>query len=395
MTRLHSGLTGLGLGAVAVIAGLAACGPAHSPASPTTAATASPVPTASSAPTSSPTPAPPAPLVVTFRDAGPSGAPWTAVQLSLVGEDGAVEATYLDVGGPYGDSYAVGSDYVYFIDGTMVKALARDGTVTEVGYVPQVSTTVTADDLQGYTSLAVSPDESTFVFGIPLAMLGDNGATSDHSQLWTEPVGSTTAAATMVYDDRSTDQSVVMPVGWTSAGVLVSNRPTEGLGGAGPFLDYTYIDASTFDPSTDVMTPVHGSCFVANEHPVAPSAGVQICQTSQTVLTVDTSAGTRTVTMVPASATGFGSLVVSDDGRYLAYGSYIGDYGSGHYMANVVDIDSGATVATVQGYTPMRWLNDDRLVVSPSFADGSTYLLSASFANPVKLSADQPTGALP
>jgi hypothetical protein len=393
MSRLLSGTTGSGL--VAVIAVLAACGAGHSPATAIVTPTSTSFPTPTSAPTATPTPAPPAPLVVTFREAGPAGNPWTAVQLSLVGEDGTVVGTFLDAGGENGDSYTVGSDHVYFIDGTMVKALARDGTVSDVGYVPQVSTTVTADDLQGYTSLAVSPDESTFAFGIPLAMLGDNGATSDHSQLWTEPVGSTTAAATMVYDDRSTDQSVVMPVGWTSAGVLVSNRPTEGLGGAGPFLDYTDFDASTFNPSTNVMTPVHGDCFIANAHPVAPSADVQICQSAQTVLTVETSAGTRTVTMVPASATGFGSLVVSDDGRYLAYGSYIGDFGSGHYVASVIDLGSGATVATVQGYTPMQWLTGDRLVVSPSFAEGATYLLSPSFGIPVKLSADQPTGALP
>jgi hypothetical protein len=49
----------------------------------------------------------------------------------------------------------------------------------------------------------------------------------------------------------------------------------------------------------------------------------------------------------------------------------------------------------VQGYTPMQWLNDDRLVVSPSFFNSATYLLSPSFDNPVKLSPDQPTGALP
>jgi hypothetical protein len=52
-------------------------------------------------------------------------------------------------------------------------------------------------------------------------------------------------------------------------------------------------------------------------------------------------------------------------------------------------------VATVSGFTPMQWLNDDRLVVSPLYLDRSTYLLSASFDSPVKLTADQPTGALP
>jgi hypothetical protein len=70
---------------------------------------------------------------------------------------------------------------------------------------------VSVTDADVYTAMAVSPDESTFVFGLPIAIAGDNGATSDHSQLWTEPVGGTAASATMVYDDTSTDGSGVLP----------------------------------------------------------------------------------------------------------------------------------------------------------------------------------------
>jgi hypothetical protein len=43
----------------------------------------------------------------------------------------------------------------------------------------------------------------------------------------------------------------------------------------------------------------------------------------------------------------------------------------------------------------VQWLADDRIVVSPSFVGGATYLLSPSFDSPVKLSTDQATGALP
>ena len=396
MTRLHSGLTGLGLGAIAVIAVLAACGPAHSPAPPTTAATASPTPTPTSLPTPSPTTAPPAPLVVTSREAGPSGTPWTAVQLSLVGEDGTVEATYLDVGGPYGDSYAVGSDHVYFIDGTVVKAMARDGTVTDVGYVPQVSTTATDEDVQSDTALAVSPDESTLVFGMPIAIQGDNGATSDRSQLWSEPLGGTTAAATMVYNDANNDDQILLPFAWSSTDVWVSQLSTSGLGGAGPFLDYSHFDAATFDPATHVLKPLTGDCVPSDDYAINSSSPNVVCHglPSDASVTVELPSGTRTVTMQPASAA-YGSIRVSDDGRCLAYGAYVGVFGNGHYNATVVDLTSGVLVSTVQGYTPMQWLNDDQLVVSPSFAGGATYLLSPSFDSPVKLSSDQPTGALP
>ena len=177
-------LTIIGIAIAAV--GLAACG--SSPATPTARPTL--------APTATPTPAPPPPLVVTALRTG------SGVRLTLVGEDGSIAGTIDDAGGADGASYYIGSDHVYFIDGTTVNAIGRDGTVTDVGQVPQVSTTVTAADLQGYTTFAVSPDQTTLVFGIPLAITGDNGATTDHSQLWTELVGGTAASATM-NDSRS------------------------------------------------------------------------------------------------------------------------------------------------------------------------------------------------
>ena len=64
-----------------------------------------------------PTPVPTSPLVVT------AGRTAASVQLSLVGEDGSVAATVDDPGGVDGDAYFVGSDDVYFIDRTAVKAI--------------------------------------------------------------------------------------------------------------------------------------------------------------------------------------------------------------------------------------------------------------------------------
>jgi fermentation-respiration switch protein FrsA (DUF1100 family) len=122
---------------------------------------------------------------------------------------------------------------------------------------------------------------------------------------------------------------------------------------------------------------------------------VSLAGPTDTNLTVDFGSATVMVTMQTAGATSFGSVVVSDDARYLAYGAYIGTSGSGHYVTTVVDLSNGATVSSVSGDTPTQWLADDRLVVSPSFLGGATYLLSPSFDNPVKLSTDQATGALP
>lgn len=394
MSGIPSRVSTTGLVGAVLLTLLAGCGRATSP----TASARSAAPTAQPTPAQTPMPAPPAPLVVTVADAGPAETPWTAVRLSLIGEDGTVAATVNDPGGVDGDAYTVGSEAVYFIDGTVVKALGRDGTVTDVGLVPQVSTTVTSDDLQAYTTFTVSPYDQTFIFGIPLAIQGDHGATSDRSQLWTEPVGGNAASATMVYDDTSSDDLVLLPISWGPTGVLISQRSTTGLGGAGPFINDTDFEAVTFDPTTRLLTAVQGNCL-----PVNPQAGdaptpVDVCEApnpSSPDLTVDIGSETATVTMQAAGATAFGSVVVSDDDRYLAYGAYIGDFASGHYVATIVNLVNGATVATVSGFTPMQWLNDDRLVVSPLYLDRSTYLLSASFDSPVKLTADQPTGALP
>jgi hypothetical protein len=338
--------------------------------------------------------APPAPLVVTFRNTGPAASPWTAVQVSLVGEDGTVTGTFNDPGGTHGDAYTVGSNHVYFIDGTTVKAMGRDGTTTDAGQIPQVHTTVTADNEAFFTALAVSPDESTLVFGVPLAIVGENGATSDRSQLWTEPVGGTAASATMVYDYKAAG-SVLRPFAWSASAIWVSDIPTSGLGGAGPFLDYSGFGASTFDPASHVLTANHGGCYISDARAIDRSSSNYACASpGSPILHISLPSGTRTVSMQPASATGFGAFRISDDARYLAYGAYIGNFGSGRYVATVVDLSSGAIAATVQGYTPKAWLSDDRLVVSPSYVGAGSYLLSPTFTYPVKIAPDQPVDAL-
>jgi hypothetical protein len=263
--------------------------------SPTVAST--PTPTATPIPTPSPTPAPAVPLVVTAPCSGCVGTGGTGVQLTLVGEDGSVAATVDDPGGAYGNSYYVGSSDVYFIDGTTVKALARNGTVTDVGQVPQVKTTVTASDLQDLTSLAVSPDETTLVFGLPLARYGDNGATADHSQLWTEPTGGTAASATMVFDDADNTVNggeVLMPFAWSNTGISVSEMP-EGLGGVGPFLTYYGFNAATFDPITRTLHPL--DCSVST----APSS-VCVTEEGDSTFKVVRSSGSETLTWQPANA---------------------------------------------------------------------------------------------
>jgi hypothetical protein len=379
------------LGTAIAAVGLAACGssPAAPPSRPTLAPTATPVPTPSPTPvpTPSPTPVPTPPLVVT---AGGNSA--TAMQLSLVGENGSVAATVEDPGGVDGHAYYVGTDDIYFLDGTTVKAFGRSGSVSVVGQVPQVKTTVTAADLQGYTTFAVSPDQTTLVFGIPVAMTFDNGATTDHSQLWTEPTGGTAADATMVYDDANNVDNggeVLMPFAWSTTGIAVSEM-CKGLGGVGPFLQFTGCAQATFDPTTRALTQLQDLC------PATVAHGSVCVANGDSGLTVVRSSGTETLPLQPANAADYGPVSVSGDERYLAYGAYVGTFDSGYYVTTVVDLSTKKTVSTVRNFAPEVWLPDDRLVGwDNDFPEqGATWLLSPAFTTRTKISPAPAVGAL-
>jgi hypothetical protein len=378
------------IGTAIAAVGLAACG--SSPATPTARPTLGP--TATPVPTPSPTPAPPPPLVVTALRTG------TTWRLTLVGENGSIAATVDDPGGVDGHAYYVGSDDVYFLDGTTVKAFGRSGTVSVVGQVPQVKTTVTAADLQGYTTFAVSPDQTTLVFGIPLAMTFDNGAPTDHSQLWTEPMGGTAASATMVYDDANNSDNggeVLMPFAWSTTGISVSEM-CKGLGGVGPFLEWTGCAQATFSPSTRALTQVPINYDGAGGYlcPASIAPGSVCVTEGSSSLTVMRSTGNETLPLQPANAAAYAPAMVTSDGRYLAYGAYVGTFDSGYYVTTVVDLSTKRTVSTVRNFAPEVWLPDDRLVGwDNDFPEhGATWLLSPAFTSRTKISPAPAVGAL-
>jgi hypothetical protein len=103
--------------------------------------------------------------------------------------------------------------------------------------------------------------------------------------------------------------------------------------------------------TSHVLAPIQSGCTLSDARTINGSSTNYVCRAANSpVLKIVLPSGTRTVTMQTANATGFGSVMLSDDGRYLAYGAYIGDFGSGHYVSTVIDLRSGATAATVPGY---------------------------------------------
>jgi hypothetical protein len=87
---------------------------------------------------------------------------------------------------------------------------------------------------------------------------------------------------------------------------------------------------------------------------------------------------------------------VSGDGRYLAYGAYVGTFDSGYYVTTVVDLNTKKTVSTVRNFAPEVWLPDDRLVGwDNQYPErGATWLLSPAFTSRTKISPAPAVGAL-
>jgi hypothetical protein len=110
-------------------------------------------------------------------------------------------------------------------------------------------------------------------------------------------------------------------------------------------------------------------------------------------LQVAQSSGTTTLTMQPANAQ-YGAISVSADGRYLAYGAYVGEFGEGYYLTKVVDLTTDNTVASLRNFSPAVWLSDGRLIVGEGPYQAGAWLLSPTFTSPVKISSDSPVGAL-
>ena len=120
-------------------------------------------------------------------------------------------------------------------------------------------------------------------------------------------------------------------------------------------------------------------------------------QSNSTSLRCPCPPGTKTVTMEPTDATAYGAFPVSNDGRYLAYGVFTGDFGlgTGEYTTTVVDLDSAGHRDDGAGLLTGRWLDDDRLAVATGIPRAApTYLLSTSFSNPTRISVNLAVGEL-
>ena len=146
-----------------------------------------------------------------------------------------------------------------------MKAIGSDGTVSDVGQVPQVKHYVTATISGGTPRLPCPPTRqrsySASPWPSPATTARPPTTHSSGPSLWAAPP----LSATMVYDDANNSDNggeVLMPFGWSNTGISVSEMP-KGLGGVGPFLTYVGFNPATFDLTTRALTQPQ-KCTVFN-----------------------------------------------------------------------------------------------------------------------------------
>src|SRR5215471_3585821 len=236
-SRTHNGLPRVSVGAgmkwprrlsLAALAVLAVgCGQQ-------TVSSAAPSPPAPSrAPNAAPTPAPKRVLIAVTDD--------TTVRLvDLHGQE--VAHTALSAGQPVG----AGGDFVAFVNGTSLKALHANGTVTTLGSLP------------GYQSMPVlfSPDGRQWLW----ATTTFAGSIASSSVLLSSPGE---PDRTVAQHSGATDHRALYPFRWTPAGPVYSSGPV-GIGGYILF-NTGYSPSWLVDPSTAQSTPLlGGKCAVAD-----------------------------------------------------------------------------------------------------------------------------------
>jgi len=199
-----------------------------------TVSSAAPSPPAPSrAPNAAPTPAPKRVLIAVTDD--------TTVRLvDLHGQE--VAHTALSAGQPVG----AGGDFVAFVNGTSLKALHANGTVTTLGSLP------------GYQSMPVlfSPDGRQWLW----ATTTFAGSIASSSVLLSSPGE---PDRTVAQHSGATDHRALYPFRWTPAGPVYSSGPV-GIGGYILF-NTGYSPSWLVDPSTAQSTPLlGGKCAVAD-----------------------------------------------------------------------------------------------------------------------------------
>jgi hypothetical protein len=328
---------------------LAGCGAASTPPSATprvakSAASPSPSPSPSATPSPSPT------------SAGPYIVTWDGGAVSLLTTDGSVvaKAPAVQPWPTIESDVVIGRSGVYFLNGTTIadariERLQPDGTVTTVGTLPPIPPSV--DGNQPDFSVDVSPDGSQIVVGSLVAVSSVvNQVTYEPetytSELWLSTNGSTPVS---VLKQTGTFGSL-LPFAWTPAqGIYAADLPW-GIGGAGPYLDYTAFGAVRIDPSTWGVTS-NGTCALSDSGAVDALTGNTVCLSGGTgsgLFAVTVSGKTTKVQTVGHPYVG--TFRIDDSGTQFAFAFCDGTYGvKVSCGVSMVDVATGQTTTAMTG----------------------------------------------
>jgi hypothetical protein len=275
----------------------------------------------------------------------------------------------------------VGRDAVFFLYGTTIagariQRLDRDGTVTTVAALPPIPAQV--DGNKPDFSFAVSPDESQIAIGGLTAVSQQTNQSTAEPQTYTSELWvSTHESSPVSVLQQTVPDGGLLPFAWTQANGIYAAQVPWGIGGAGPFLDYSAVDPVTIDPSAWEATPV-GACQLSDAGAVNALTGSTAC------LRGGTSGGSFAVTVAGTTrvvATGghpyLGTFRVDDTGTHFAFAFCDGMFGETDVTCGVTIVDlasgesttlnTGTVTSTTRGSSTaavIGWLPDGDPVIT-------------------------------
>jgi len=148
----------------------------------------------------------------------------------------------------------VTGSHLYFVDtGNVLKQVDAAGTVTTL-------LTLTTPNLLANAAnpaFVISPDETRVAWGYPISASSNGNAYK--SRVYVAPLNGTPH---VLLNDTDDSHGWALPFAWTAQSIWVA-RPGFGLGGAGPFIDYSTINSTPMDPATGALGPL-SSCGLSD-----------------------------------------------------------------------------------------------------------------------------------
>jgi hypothetical protein len=252
----------------------------------------------------------------------------------------------------------VTGNHLYYVDsGGVLKMVDAGGTVTSL-------ITLTTPNLLANAAapaFVVSPDETQVAWGYPIS--ASSSGSSYTSRVYVAPVNGTPR---VLLNDTDDTHGWALPFAWAAQSIWVA-RPGYGLGGAGPFLDYSTIGATSLDPSTGTLGQQLSGCTLS-DYRAMNTDGSYACfvmQSGSQHVRVHTASGDSTIAATVA-AQNVGALRLAPAEETVVYGTAVTPQDSSQWAYTgmvVLPVSSGSAQTLTNRLIPAAWITDSTLLV--------------------------------